>query len=124
MSRVDQVTIPKDCTNEQAVIARQQAKINEMRESIQTLTAMVEEMQEKQQIGNGARRSNMTVPNELQVLTVPEVADILRIRKSLAYRLCSTGVIPSRRLGKRLVVTRISLEQFLQQPEQPPCDKD
>lgn len=50
------------------------------------------------------------------VLTVPEVARVLRIRKQRAYELVASGALPSTRLGPRCVrVIRADLEDFLAQ---------
>ena len=47
------------------------------------------------------------------VLTVPEVARVLRIGRNLAYELVARGDIPSRRLGRRIVVPRAEFEEKL-----------
>ena len=41
-----------------------------------------------------------------ELLTVPEVAERLRVKKSRAYELCRTKVIPSVRLGVRQIRVR------------------
>lgn len=38
------------------------------------------------------------------VLSVPEAAEILGIGRSAAYEACRTGEIPSRRIGRRVVI--------------------
>lgn len=45
------------------------------------------------------------------VLTVPEAARLLRIGRNLAYQLVGRGEIPSRRLGRRIVIPRAELEE-------------
>lgn len=50
---------------------------------------------------------------ERTVLTVPEVARLLRIGRNLAYELVARGDIPSRRLGRRIVVPRVEFEEKL-----------
>lgn len=50
---------------------------------------------------------------ERTVLTVPEVARLLRIGRNLAYELVARGDIPSRRLGRRIVVPRAEFEEKL-----------
>lgn len=48
------------------------------------------------------------------VLTVAEVAKILGISKSFAYELCATGGLPALRLGRRVVVPRRALVEFVE----------
>ena len=46
-------------------------------------------------------------------LTVEEAAKLLGISRTLAYELVSRHVLPSVRLGRRIVVPRKALEDFL-----------
>jgi excisionase family DNA binding protein len=47
-------------------------------------------------------------------LTVPEVAEELRIPRSRAYDLCASGDLPAVRIGERSIrVNRRELESFL-----------
>ena len=46
-------------------------------------------------------------------LTVDEVAQLLGISRTLAYQLVRKQVLPSIRLGRRIVVPRKALEDFL-----------
>ena len=46
-------------------------------------------------------------------LTVTEAAKLLGISRNLCYEAVSKGEIPSLRLGKRLLVPRVALEQLL-----------
>ena len=48
------------------------------------------------------------------LLTVPEVAKVLRIGRNLAYELVARGEIPSVRLGRVIRVPRSSLERWLE----------
>jgi len=57
--------------------------------------------------------SNSRLPYNLQVFTVSEIADILRIKRAFAYRLCADGVIPCSRMGRRVVIQRCQLEGYL-----------
>lgn len=54
----------------------------------------------------------MNTINSLTV-TIPEAAIIIGISRGLAYRLVKEGTIPSLRLGKRLLISRIRLEEFI-----------
>jgi len=48
------------------------------------------------------------------LLTVPEVAKILRIGRTKAYELVRDDIIPSIRLGKHIRVPLVSLKKWLQ----------
>ncbi|MDA1195932.1 MAG: helix-turn-helix domain-containing protein [Planctomycetota bacterium] len=50
---------------------------------------------------------------DLDLLTVPEAARLLRIGRNLAYELIARGEIPSVRLGRVIRVPRVSLERWL-----------
>ena len=51
---------------------------------------------------------------EKEWLTVPEVAEELRIPRSRAYDLCARGELPAVRIGERSIrVNRAELERFL-----------
>jgi len=45
--------------------------------------------------------------------SVTEVAKLLGISKGLAYELARNGQLPVLRLGNRMVIPRIRLEEFL-----------
>ena len=47
------------------------------------------------------------------VLTVVEAGEALGICRATAYQLARQGVIPTLRLGKRLVVPKVALERML-----------
>ena len=51
------------------------------------------------------------VNGEPAMLTVPEVARLLRIGRNLAYELVARGEIPSRRLGRKILIPRAELEE-------------
>ena len=52
-----------------------------------------------------------TRPPEL--LTINEVAPILRVTRSTAYRLVKSGVIPAHRIGGSIRINRAELEDLL-----------
>ncbi len=58
------------------------------------------------------RPYNVKKMNET-VLTVPEAAAILRISALKAYEHARNGRLPSVRLGRRVLVPREALDQFL-----------
>jgi len=61
----------------------------------------------------------MTTPNIAPaVLTVLEVAKILRIGKISAYQAIERGDLPSIRIGRRILIPRAAFEQLLR-----PADK-
>ena len=48
-----------------------------------------------------------------QVLTVTETAKLLRLARNSVYAAIRRGEIPSRKIGRRLLVPREALERFL-----------
>lgn len=48
------------------------------------------------------------------VLEVRDVAERLRISRSFAYELIASGRLPSIRLGRRVLVPAVRLDEFLQ----------
>lgn len=52
---------------------------------------------------------------ETRTLTIPEVAELLGISRGLAYRMAKEGKIPVLYLGKRMLVTKSRLAEFLKQ---------
>ena len=51
--------------------------------------------------------------NERETLTIAEAAERLGIRRRLAYECARRGDIPVLRLGRKLVVPRVRLEELL-----------
>jgi excisionase family DNA binding protein len=51
--------------------------------------------------------------NELDLLTVPEAAKLLRISRNLAYELVARHEIPAIRLGRVIRVPKQGLEEWL-----------
>jgi excisionase family DNA binding protein len=47
------------------------------------------------------------------VYNVPTVGKLLHISRATAYSLCARNVIPTIRLGRRLVVSKAALDQML-----------
>ena len=60
--------------------------------------------------GPEPRRSNTQTPS---LLTVTETARHLRISRNLCYELVAQGRLPHVRLGRRILVPRHALEQWL-----------
>lgn len=52
--------------------------------------------------------------SDMQLLTVPEAAKVLRIGRNLAYELIARGELPSVRLGRAIRVPRSALERWLE----------
>ena len=67
------------------------------------------------------RRDTEDLRVELQrmTLTVEEAAKVLGISRALAYELVRRGELPSRRLGRRIVVPRYELEAFIRGVDRP-----
>lgn len=55
---------------------------------------------------------------ERLTLSVPEAADLLGLSRASAYQAIRGGLIPSIRVGKRIVVPRAALMQFLGESEE------
>jgi len=53
------------------------------------------------------------------VVTVTEAAELLGISRGLAYELARAGQLPSLRLGRRLVVPRAALLEWLERAARP-----
>ncbi len=51
--------------------------------------------------------------NDHEFLTVPEAAELLRISRNLTYELVAEKVLPSIRLGRRVVVPRVLLDRWI-----------
>lgn len=49
-------------------------------------------------------------------LSVPEAAIILGISRGLAYQLARSGELPTLRFGRRLLISKATLERMLNQP--------
>ena len=47
------------------------------------------------------------------VLTVPELARVLRIGRTTAYKMVQEGLIPAARIGKIIRIPRHAVENFL-----------
>ncbi len=53
------------------------------------------------------------ITKETLTLTIAQVAEVLGISRGLAYQLARNGQLPILRLGNRMVVSRIRLEEFI-----------
>jgi excisionase family DNA binding protein len=49
-----------------------------------------------------------------ELLTVPEVAQVLRISRGRCYELCRRGFIPTIRVGRQLRISPAELNAFIQ----------
>lgn len=55
----------------------------------------------------------MTTDEEHRVLTVSEVAEILRVGRNLVYRMVERGEIPAIRVGRKIRVPKTALDRYL-----------
>lgn len=53
------------------------------------------------------------------VLTVPEVAELLRVSTDAVYDLCSSGELDHRRVGRRIIIPRRAVLEFLGEDVEP-----
>ncbi len=61
---------------------------------------------------------NLTIlQNQPEVLTITELASVLRIGKNKAYQLVSSGEIESVKIGCKTIVPRLSVAKFLMTSE-------
>ena len=60
----------------------------------------------------GGIKLSMDIDKSL-CMTVPEAAKWLRISRNHGYDLVKRGVIPSIRLGNRIVISKIALDKML-----------
>jgi len=51
-----------------------------------------------------------------QTVTVEEAAEVLGLSISFTYRLIATKAIPALRFGRKILITRKTIEDFLQNP--------
>jgi excisionase family DNA binding protein len=68
--------------------------------------------------GDGPEGATPSTPSRL-TYSVDEVAEILGISRSATYECIARGEIPAKRLGRRVVVVRSALEEFLAQSDSP-----
>jgi excisionase family DNA binding protein len=55
-------------------------------------------------------------PPDRLTLTVDEAAYLLNISRGLAYELVARGELPAVRLGRRIVIPRVAMEELLGTP--------
>lgn len=53
------------------------------------------------------------ITKETLTLTIPQVSEILGISRGLAYQLARSGQLPVLRLGNRMLMSRIRLDEFI-----------
>ncbi|MHB8804607.1 MAG: helix-turn-helix domain-containing protein [Coriobacteriia bacterium] len=61
----------------------------------------------------GSEQSLAALPSDPLVLTVAEVAQVLRISRGVAYEAVRNGSIPSIRIGRRVLVAKRTVEHML-----------
>ena len=49
----------------------------------------------------------------MQLLTIPEVAEVLRVPPARAYELARAGLIPAVRIGRQVRVDRDALQEWV-----------
>ncbi len=54
------------------------------------------------------------IPNNSMLLSIAETAAELRVSKSFLYQLAKAGVLPTVRIGHRLLVRRSDIRRFIQ----------
>ena len=56
--------------------------------------------------------------DQQEVMTVPEVAQVLRVSRGTAYEYVQRGLIPHLRLSGRIIIPRARFEEWLAGTEQ------
>jgi len=56
---------------------------------------------------------------EKLVYSVPEAGRLLSLSRATSYMLANQGIIPTIRLGRRLVVPKIAIERMLAETDKP-----
>jgi excisionase family DNA binding protein len=64
----------------------------------------------------GTQPERVSSTNDRLVLTVDEVAYLLNISRGLAYELVARGELPAIRLGRRIVIPSVAMEELLGTP--------
>ena len=54
------------------------------------------------------------IPSNSLLLSISECAEALRVSKSFLYALARAGVLPTLRIGHRLLVRRSDIQRFIQ----------
>src|SRR6266511_5254446 len=72
--------------------------------------------------GRTCEESRMTMLQRL-TYTVEEAGDLLGISRGSAYNLVRTGQIPALRMGRRLLGSRVALEDLLGHAPPPPGER-
>ena len=67
------------------------------------------------QLIDGLDKNVTKISNQKLTYTIPEVAEILNLSLAHTYKLCSDQVLPTIRLGKRILVSVKKLEEFINQ---------
>ena len=55
-----------------------------------------------------------------EVLTVEEVADLLKVHRTTVYRMLKTGELPAFKIGSDWRFYRVRMEEWLKSRTQPP----
>jgi excisionase family DNA binding protein len=67
--------------------------------------------------GTGAEVAAMN-----EVLTVEEVADLLKVHRTTVYRMLKSGELPAFKIGSDWRFNRVRIEEWLKSRTQPPED--
>ncbi len=68
---------------------------------------------DKEEMNTKTAPEALEVPAERKTLTVPEVGKALGIGRNQAYEAVRKGLIPSLKIGKRLLVPKAALDRLL-----------
>jgi excisionase family DNA binding protein len=66
-----------------------------------------------QRIGN-MKDAELMGPESRRLLSLPEVCEILGVGRTTVFELVRSGALPSLKIGRRRLVTRMSVENFIE----------
>ena len=95
-------------------------KVRDLSNFFEFLVSFATVATQRVRVSNAAERKDVGGMSEGRlVVTVTEAAELLGISRGLAYELARAGQLPSLRLGRRLVVPRAALLEWLERAPRP-----
>ena len=95
-------------------------KVRDLSNFFEFLVSFATVATQRVRVSNAAERKDVGGMSEGRlVVTVTEAAELLGISRGLAYELARAGQLPSLRLGRRLIVPRAALLEWLQRAARP-----
>lgn len=89
------------------------ANQDELREALRVAGYAAPTLSGLSPVGTLPGHRNLPKPEDRLVYTVEEAANLLGISRSFAYEAVQKGLVPSMRIGRRILVPKAALERFL-----------